>query len=203
MVEAQSPEEDLKVTDLAFLDSKAFRDPRLWDLGSRWIVLNRLRARLVALALSQGMEERKVDAYHAHRIALGVPEGGKDYALGDTFPHEADFDQLNGVSFSKGCYVGQEVVSRMQNRATVRKRVVAIDGEAPLVPGAEVRAGEAVVGSVGSVAGRQALALVRLDRAAEAKAKRQTLAVNGVAVTLRKPEWARFALAPTESAEAP
>ena len=55
--------------------------------------------------------------YHAHRIALGVPEGGKDYVLGDTFPHEADMDQLNGVSFSKGCFVGQEVVSRMQNRA--------------------------------------------------------------------------------------
>ena len=59
--------------------------------------------------------------YHAHRIALGVPEGGKDYAFGDAFPHEAGFDQLNGVSFTKGCYVGQEVVSRMQNRGTVRR----------------------------------------------------------------------------------
>ena len=63
-------------------------------------------------------------AYHAHRIALGVPEGGKDYAFGDTFPHEANLDLLNGVSFSKGCFVGQEVVSRMQHRGTARKRIV-------------------------------------------------------------------------------
>ena len=76
-----------------------------------------------------------------------MPEGGKDYAFGDAFPHEADLDQLGGVSFTKGCFVGQEVVSRMQNRATVRKRVVPVTGEAPLTPGAEVTAGAAVIGS--------------------------------------------------------
>ena len=59
-------------------------------------------------------------AYQAHRIALGVPEGGKDFAYGDAFPHEADLDQLGGVDFNKGCYVGQEVVSRMQHRGTAR-----------------------------------------------------------------------------------
>ena len=52
------------------------------------------------------------DAYDAHRIALGVPRGGLDFAYGDAFPHEADMDQLAGVDFDKGCYVGQEVVSR-------------------------------------------------------------------------------------------
>ncbi len=67
--------------------------------------------------------------YHAHRIALGVPEGGKDYAFADTFPHEALFDQLDGVSFAKGCFVGQEVVSRMEHRRTGRKRVVPVVGE--------------------------------------------------------------------------
>ena len=73
--------------------------------------------------------------YHALRIALGVPEGGRDYAFGDTFPHEALFDQLNGVDFNKGCFVGQEVVSRMEHRGTARKRVVPVEGDAPLQPG--------------------------------------------------------------------
>ena len=53
-----------------------------------------------------------------------MPEGGRDYAFGDAFPHEALFDQLNGVDFAKGCYVGQEVVSRMEHRGTARKRIV-------------------------------------------------------------------------------
>jgi hypothetical protein len=179
------------------VDGVSFTDPRLAALGLRILV-----------GAEQGAgypdgEKATADAYHAHRITLGVPEGGKDYALGDAFPHEADLDLLHGVSFSKGCYVGQEVVSRMQNRATVRKRVVPIEGDAPLTSGAEVRAGEAVIGTVGSVTGRKALALVRLDRAAEAKARGQALAANGVAVTLRKPDWAKFTLALTESAEAP
>ena len=110
----------------------SFPDPRLPALGSRILAEARLAADIAAA--TQGVDASPED-YHAHRIALGVPEGGKDYVLGDTFPHEADLDQLNGVSFSKGCFVGQEVVSRMQNRASVRKRVVPIEGEAPLTLG--------------------------------------------------------------------
>jgi hypothetical protein len=134
------------------------------------------------------------DAYHAHRIALGVPEGGKDYPFGDAFPHEADLDLLHGVSFDKGCFVGQEVVSRMQHRANVRKRVVPIEGEARLASGAEVTVGTAVIGTVGSVADRQALAMVRLDRWAEAKAKGEPVRAGGVPITLRQPAWASFDL---------
>jgi hypothetical protein len=155
-----------------------------------------------AAAGANGVEASPED-YHAHRIALGVPEGGKDYVLGDTFPHEADLDQLNGVSFSKGCFVGQEVVSRMQNRANVRKRVVSVEGDAALTSGVEVQAGAAVIGTIGSVAGKLALALLRLDRAAEAKAKGQVLTAGGIALALRKPDWATFDLAPSAAAEAP
>ena len=178
----------------------AFPDPRLQPLGLRILAEARLAA---DIATATGGLVASRDDYHAHRIALGVPEGGKDYVLGDTFPHEADLDQLNGVSFSKGCFVGQEVVSRMQNRGNVRKRVVSIEGEAPLAPGAEIKAGAASIGTVGSVAGRLALALIRLDRAAEAQANGQALTVDGVAVTLRKPDWATFELAPAAAAEAP
>jgi len=202
MLEAQSPEEDLQVTDLGFLDSVSFRDPRLWELGSRWIVPTRLRPQLARMVSSHSLGAS--DDYHAHRITLGVPEGGKDYAFGDAFPHEADMDDLHGVSFDKGCFVGQEVVSRMQHRAHVRKRVVPVDGEAPLTSGADIMVGAAaVIGRIGSAAGTHALGFLRLDRAAEATAKGEVLTAGGVPVRMRKPEWAQFELAPALPADAP
>jgi len=169
----------------------SFRDPRLSALGVRV-----LTAAPFAPAAAARHVEASAEDYHAHRVALGVPEGGKDYAFGDAFPHEADLDQLHGVSFAKGCFVGQEVVSRMQNRASVRKRIVPVVGDAPLQAGAEVVAGAAVIGTVGSVAGAHALALIRLDRAAEAAAKGDRLVAGGVVIQLRKPDWASFELAP-------
>jgi folate-binding protein YgfZ len=178
----------------------SFADPRLPALGSR--ILADVRSARGKVTAADALDAAPED-YHAHRIALGIPEGGKDYVLGDTFPHEADLDQLGGVSFSKGCFVGQEVVSRMQNRGNVRKRVMPIEGEGPLASGAEVTAGTAAIGTVGSVSGRSALALLRLDRAAEAKAKGQTLAADGVTVTLSKPDWATFDMGLAAPAEAP
>ena len=97
---------------------------------------------------------RIASAYEAVRVAAAVPEGGKDYAYGDAFPHEACFDLLHGVSFKKGCYVGQEVVSRMQHRGTARTRVLAVSAEAPLpAGGADILADGFAVGRLGSVAG--------------------------------------------------
>jgi hypothetical protein len=163
----------------------SFPDPRLAELG--WRILAG-----TAPASDIAATDAAPEAYHAHRIALGVPEGGKDYAFGDAFPHEADLDLLNGVSFDKGCFVGQEVVSRMHHRGGARKRVVPVDGEAPMISGADVTAGAAVIGTVGSVSERRALAMVRLDRAAEAKAKGEPLRAGGVPITLRQPAWATF-----------
>jgi tRNA-modifying protein YgfZ len=154
----------------------AFADPRHAALGERLILPTARLPELGAVSADAG-------AYHAHRIACGVPEEGRDYLLGDTFPHEADFDLLHGASFTKGCYVGQEVVSRMQNKTVVRKRVVKIAGVG-LASGTEIKHGEGVIGTVGSVAGGHALALVRLDRAAEAADKGQQLTVAGHPITV-------------------
>jgi folate-binding protein YgfZ len=178
----------------------SFGDPRLRTLGRR--ILAEARCAADIAADKSGIAVSPQD-YHAHRIALGVPEGGKDYPLGDTFPHEADLDQLGGISFTKGCFVGQEVVSRMQNRGSVRKRVVPVEGEAALTAGAEISAGAASIGTIGSVADRRALALVRLDRAAEAMAKGQVLSAGRVAIRLQRPEWARFELLPAMTAQTP
>lgn len=146
-------------------DGIIYRDPRHENLGFRAIV-------------DAGDAIGDAAAYDAHRIALGVPKGSVDLASGhadfawsDIFPHEANMDLLHGVSFTKGCYVGQEVVSRMQHRGTTRRRIVraVIDGPAPAA-GSEIRAGETLLGTFGSAAGNKGLANVRIDRLAEAKA---------------------------------
>jgi hypothetical protein len=164
-------------------------DPRLPELGRR-ILLGPGSA--VETAADCGIEATEA-SYHAHRISLGVPEGGKDYAFGDAFPHDANFDLLNGMSFTKGCFVGQEVVSRMQHRGLARKRIVVVEGEAPLTSGNEITAGASTIGSIGSVANNRALALVRLDRAEEAKRKGETLTAAGRPVRLRLPDYLRAA----------
>ena len=168
-------------------------DPRLAELGIRFIAL--ADAVKDHEAASNGESVPPAD-YHAHRISLGVPEGGKDYAFGDAFPHEALFDQLHGVSFEKGCYVGQEVVSRMEHRGTARKRVVPVVAEAPLpAMGTEITAGDQLIGTLGSSAGNRGLALLRLDRAAEMQTKGADLMAGPVKVNIELPPWAKFARA--------
>ncbi|MFZ0670117.1 MAG: folate-binding protein, partial [Pseudolabrys sp.] len=98
----------------------SYPDPRLSKLGSRVMLPPHLAAEAAA---DLGASLVDADAYETHRIALGVPRGGLDFMYADTFPHEADMDQLNGVDFDKGCYVGQEVVSRVEHRASARSRV--------------------------------------------------------------------------------
>jgi folate-binding protein YgfZ len=167
----------------------AYADPRLPELGFR--VLLPSNADSVELGCAPATEVN----YHALRISLGVPEGGRDYAFGDAFPHEALFDQLHGVDFAKGCFIGQEVVSRMEHRGTARKRIVPVVGEAPLpAPGTSIEAGGVAIGTLGSVSGISGLALIRLDRADEALARGVALAAGDVKLTLRRPAFARFAV---------
>lgn len=167
-----------------------FTDPRLPELGRRNI------SDASQTPVHSGNTACDA-AYHAHRIALGVPEGGRDYAYGDTFPHEALFDQIHGVSFDKGCYVGQEIVSRMQHRGTARKRIVQVTGQRALPEsGTEILAGTVAIGALGSIDGSNGLGLVRLDRAAEFKAKGIDLTAGGVPLTLRTPAFATFLLEP-------
>ena len=167
-----------------------YPDPRLADLGWRGIAQAAFDWKVVAGDTMTASEAE----YHAHRTVLGVPEGGRDYVLGDTFPHEALFDQIGGVDFDKGCYVGQEVVSRMQHRSTARKRVVPVAGSGPLQTGAEVKAGEAVIGTIGSVVDHRGLALLRLDRVGEAMGKGQAITVGGLTVSVELPSWVRFSI---------
>jgi folate-binding protein YgfZ len=149
-------------------------DPREPKLGWR-LILPRDEAEKAA--------NTPAGAYHALRIGLGVPEGGKDFLFNDAFPHEALMDRLAGVDFDKGCYVGQEVVSRMQHRGTARTRIVKLrypDGFAPEA-GAAVTAGERVIGKAGSGAGGIGLATIRLDKLDDALAAGEEIRAGGLA----------------------
>ena len=165
-----------------------YADPRLPALGFRVMIPPH---RATAAASELGAALVGAEDYEAHRIALGVPRGGVDFVYGDAFPHEADMDQLGGVDFAKGCYVGQEVVSRIEHRGIARTRAVALryDGAAP-ASGAPITAGERQVGTMGSAARGRGIALVRLDRVAEAE--QTALAAGGIPIRLIKPDWARF-----------
>ena len=167
-----------------------YADPRLPALGSR-IMLPPQTANEAAADLGATLTD--ASAYEAHRICLGVPRGGADFMYGDTFPHEADMDQLVGVDFDKGCYVGQEVVSRVQHRNSARSRVVPVtyDGPAPL-GGLPVTAGDKQIGMFGSAAAGNGLALMRLDRFAEAQAAGLAISSGGVDLKPHRPDWARF-----------
>jgi folate-binding protein YgfZ len=132
-------------------------------------------------------------AWRKARITLGLADTDEDVGSGELFPHEANLDQLGGVSFTKGCFVGQEVVSRMQHRGTARKRILPVAlAERAEAYRSEIRAGDTVIGMVLSQDGLDGLALVRLDRLADAIAASERLLTNGVEVHVRKPSWAHF-----------
>ncbi|HOV03414.1 MAG TPA: folate-binding protein YgfZ [Hyphomicrobiales bacterium] len=161
-------------------------DPRHGALG--W----RAYAGAVPDALA-GYETTDAAAWHAHRIGLGVPEAGQDFDYGEVFPHDVDMDCLAGLDFKKGCYVGQEVVSRMQHRSTARRRVVLASATDALpIAGTEITAGGKAVGTLGSSAGTSGLALVRLDRAKAAMDAGAPIVAAGVALELTLPAFASF-----------
>jgi tRNA-modifying protein YgfZ len=167
-----------------------YRDPRHPKLGTRIV----LPADGAETALRKaGFSLVDADEWQKLRIALGIPEGGKDFIYGDTFPHEADMDLLAGVDFEKGCFIGQEVVSRMQHRGVARTRVVPIAyADAAPIAGVEVKIGDKSAGFMGSAANGRGLAKIRLDRVEEGFAANEKLSAGNISISLIKPDWAKF-----------
>jgi folate-binding protein YgfZ len=163
----------------------AFADPRQPALGWRIFASE---AEAAGIAAQIGAELVDASAYDAHRIAQAVPRGGLDFAYGDAFPHETNMDLLHGVDLGKGCYVGQEVVSRMHHRGTARTRAarVLLDGPAP-EPGTAVMAGDKSVGTLGAAAHNTGIALIRIDRVSDALAAGQPLTAGGHALRIADP----------------
>ncbi|MDQ6702967.1 MAG: folate-binding protein, partial [Pseudomonadota bacterium] len=163
----------------AGIDGVGFRDTRGSSMGFRVIAPRDALAKLHRADASR---------YEAHRIAQGVPKGGVDFVHGNAFVHDVNLDLMNGVDFKKGCYVGQEVVARVHYRNSARKRTVKIhfDGPAP-AQGTQITAGETNIGEVGSTAGSFGLAMLRLDRLAEARAAGVALKAGEMAVDVIVP----------------
>jgi folate-binding protein YgfZ len=174
-------------------------DPRLGDLGQRFVG--------PVGTLSQELGGKPVDqsTYDFHRIVRAVPEGLKDYDYSDIFPHDADLDQLNGVSFSKGCYVGQEVVSRVQHRGSARKRFVPVTSEG-LLPekGTGLTASGKNIGTMGSSTTMEdrniGIALLRLDKVRQAKDNDTPILCGDLEIQVGLPDWATFTWPETEAA---
>ncbi|MCV0424262.1 MAG: folate-binding protein YgfZ [Roseibium sp.] len=169
----------------------AVTDPRLPALGQRFV------GPISALLTELGVSAADLADYDQHRIELGVPEGLKDYDYSDIFPHDAVLDQLGGVSFSKGCYVGQEVVSRVHHRGTARKRFVKVESSGQLPPkGTTVTADGKSVGILGSstlVNGKAfGLALLRLDKVRQAKDNGIPLQCGDAELQATLPDWVEF-----------
>jgi folate-binding protein YgfZ len=127
-------------------------------------------------------------AYHTARIAAGVPALGEDFAPNEAFPHDVGMDFLGGLDFKKGCYVGQEVVSRMQHRGTARRRPVIVTGVPEgAAAGAPLLVGAREAGTVGRDVEGRAIAIVRLDRITG-----EVATVGGLPVELILPSWASY-----------
>ncbi|MBX4956205.1 CAF17-like 4Fe-4S cluster assembly/insertion protein YgfZ [Rhizobium lentis] len=170
--------------------ARAMRDSRFAKAG---VTLSRLAGR-------HGDDPPSL--YDALRIRHGIVTSGSDYALQDAFPHDVMMDLNGGLSFKKGCYVGQEVVSRMQHRGTARRRVVTVSA-ATVLPraGTEITAGGKPVGTLGSVEGGSGLAIVRIDRAGAAMAEGTPLLAGETPVSLALPQWSGLVF-PTSPDEA-
>ncbi len=176
--------------------SVSYRDPRSPNLGIR--ILAEARFAIDIASATNGMDASNTD-YHAHRVSLSVPEGGRDYDFGDVVPHDANFDLLGGVSFTKGCYVGQEIVSRMQNKSVIRKRIVKIASPTALITGTDVMMGHTSIGRVGTVANAQALSLLRIDRVAEAIDSCTALTVSDMPIDVDPDAVSRYRAALAKS----
>jgi folate-binding protein YgfZ len=141
--------------------------------------------------------------YHAARIAAGLPEQGVDFKGEEVFPADVNMDLFGGIDFRKGCFVGQEVVSRMKRRGTARRRTLKAMVAADTPARSPVLANGFEIGTLTSVSGGTALARIRIDRMAEAQAKGETLTAGGKPIVFDTPSWLADELAALAEAKRP
>jgi folate-binding protein YgfZ len=168
----------------------AFVDPRLVRMGVRAL----LPAQNAASALAQlQLDEAPRAAYEQLRLSLGMPDGSRDLIVEKATLLESGFEELNGVDFGKGCFVGQELTARMKFRGLVRKRLlpVTFDGAAP-TPGTIIRLGEREAGEMRSSIDGHGLALLRLEHVAKAKESGVPLIAGGTEIVPVPPDWAKL-----------
>ena len=157
------------------IDVDGAADPRTGTLPRRSVV-------------EAAKAEAPLPRWDALAISAGVPEWGRDYRAAEVFPTDINMDLMDGIDYRKGCFVGQEVASRMKRKALIRKRTVRVKGAA-LAAGAEVRAGANLLGTVTSAADGEGLALIRTDRFAKAIMAKEPVTVNEAPTEIDGAPW--------------
>jgi folate-binding protein YgfZ len=163
-----------------------YGDPRLESAGSRWA----LPADQVNSIAQAGLSRATLEAYDAHRFDLGLPDGSRDMEIEKALLLENGFEELHGVDFKKGCYIGQELTARTHYRALIKKRLmpVIIEGDA-LDPGAMITTADGTeAGELKSNGGGKGLALLRLDKIGG------VLKVGESRIAARPPTWMRISV---------
>ena len=166
-----------------------FTDPRHAGLGARVIIAKDM---LEGFSAGSDLTNGTLDAYDLARITLGVPDGSRDMQVEKTVLLEAGFDELNGVDWKKGCYMGQELTARTKYRGLVKRRLVPVrilDGDMP-APGTPVMSGDREVGEIRSGVGTIALAMLRV--AVLEDLEHAIFSASGSTVLPLKPDWAAF-----------
>lgn len=172
----------------AFGGGLVYVDPRLADAGARAMLppeegVEALRA--------LGFVEGDRDEYDSLRLLLGLPDGSRDLIVEKSILLESNFDQLHGVDWEKGCYMGQELTARTKYRGLIKKRMmpVDIDGEPP-APGTPITLAGKDAGEMRSSCDGRGLALLRLEAVQRVLAGDGELVSGPARITPRKPDWA-------------
>ena len=169
-----------------FADGIAYVDPRLVELGARMLLQRTAGATPLT---ARGFRPSDTAAYDRLRLSLGVPDGSRDLAVEKAILLESGFDELNGVDWQKGCYVGQELTARTKYRALIKKRLMPVAVEGPLpAPGTPVMAGDQEAGEMRSGRDGIGLALLRLEAIGDGR----PLTAAGAKLTPQRPSWANF-----------
>ncbi|BDW90043.1 YgfZ/GcvT domain-containing protein [Thalassospira tepidiphila] len=160
-------------------------DPRLAEMGARVLLPKNALTEMAAI----GAEESDIETYHEMRVSLGIPNGSEELEVEKSILLENGFEELGGVDFKKGCYMGQELTARTKYRGLVRKRLlpIKIDGPSPDA-GTPIMNGDKEAGIIRSVHGDHGLAMIRLERV-EGDAE---LRAGEAKITVSVPDWVQL-----------
>lgn len=160
-------------------------DPRLSDMGARVLLPKNALAEMAAI----GATESDAESYHKLRVTLGLPNGSEELEIEKSILLENGFEELGGVDFKKGCYMGQELTARTKYRGLVRKRLlpIKIEGNSPAA-GTAIMNGDKEAGIIRSVHGDGGLALIRLERISDDA----ELLADGAKITVSVPGWVQL-----------
>ena len=171
---------------ISISDGILYVDPRLRDIGGRAVIQ---KSSIESMKKQYNLKSTTFEAYDTMRIIFGLPDGSRDLIVDKSILLESGFEELNGVDFDKGCYIGQELTARTKHRGLVKKRLtpVKFKGDAPKI-GAKILRGQKEVGEIRSASGSYALALLRVENILDSK----RLQADGADLTVHKTGWANF-----------